>query len=81
MEQLKVDKRLLLIMGIPKQASIAESSGIRFCVFRDPALMALHSRIEYYQDDNCVVFVEWEEELALTIICSVLVLVYACAFL
>jgi hypothetical protein len=56
MRQLKEDNRLLLIMGIPKQASIAESSGIWFCVFRDPALRALHSCIEFYQDDNCVVF-------------------------
>ena len=58
MKQLKEDNRLLLVMGIPKQASIAESSGIWFCVFRDSALRALHSRIEYYQDDNCVVFAE-----------------------
>jgi hypothetical protein len=36
MKQLKEDNKLLLIMGIPKQASIAESSGIWFCVFRDP---------------------------------------------
>ncbi len=58
MKQLKEDNRLLLIMGIPKQASIAESSGIWFCVFRDPALRALHSRLEFYQEDNCVVFAE-----------------------
>jgi hypothetical protein len=58
MKQLKEDNRLLLIMGIPKQASIAESSGIWFCVFRDPALRALHVRLEFYQDDNCVVFAE-----------------------
>jgi hypothetical protein len=50
MQQLKEDNRLLLVLGIPKEASIAESSGIWFCVFRDPPLRALHSRIEYYQN-------------------------------
>jgi hypothetical protein len=58
MTQLKEENRLLLVMGIPKQASIAESSGIWFCVFRNKALRALHSRMEYFQEDNCVVFAE-----------------------
>ena len=58
MQQLKNDHRLLLIMGIPKRASIAESSGIWFCIFRNKAMRALHSRIEYFQEDNCVVFAE-----------------------
>jgi hypothetical protein len=58
MTRLKTENRLLLIMGIPKQASIAESSGIWFCVFRTPELRALHSRMEYFQEDNCVVFAE-----------------------
>jgi hypothetical protein len=44
MKQLKKNNRLLL-MGIPKHASIAESSGNLLCIFRDPALKALHSRI------------------------------------
>ena len=46
MTKLKEDNRLLLIMGIPKQASIAESSGIWFCVFKTQALRAIHSRME-----------------------------------
>jgi hypothetical protein len=58
MQQLKNDHRLLLIMGIPKRASIAESSGIWFCIFRNKAMRALHSRMEYFQEDNCVVFAE-----------------------
>jgi hypothetical protein len=58
MKELKEDNRLLLVMGIPKQASIAESSGIKCCVLRDLALRALYSRIEFYQDDNCVIFAE-----------------------
>jgi hypothetical protein len=58
MRQLKDNNRLLLVMSIPKQAAIAESSGIWFCVFRDQALRALHSRIEYFKEDNCVVFAE-----------------------
>ncbi len=56
MKQLKKNNRLLLIMGIPKHASIAESSGNLLCIFRNPALKTLHSRIEFYQHDNCVVF-------------------------
>jgi hypothetical protein len=48
MKQLKEDNRLLLIMGIPQRASIIESSGIWSCVFRDKALRALHSRMDYF---------------------------------
>jgi hypothetical protein len=65
-------------MGIPKQASIAESSGIWFCVFRDQALRALHSRMEYIQEDNCVVFAEWmTEELIEVVIYSIVICCYA----
>ena len=69
-------------MGIPKQASIAESSGILFCVFQTQALRALHSRMEYFQEDNCVVFAEWKqkkevEDLALMTIYSVILCFYA----
>ena len=75
-------------MGIPKQASIAESSGIWFCVFRTPELRALHSRMEYFQEDNCVVFAEWKEkkydakveDLALKVIYSVVLCFYAAMF-
>ncbi len=58
MTRLKEENRLLLIMGIPKQTSIAESSGIWFCVFQTQQLRALHSRMEYFQEDNCVAFAE-----------------------
>ena len=81
MKQLKEENRLLLIIGIPKQASKAESSGIWFCVFRDPALRALHSRLEFYPEDNCVVFAEWMEYLILIIIYSMVGFGYICIFL
>ncbi len=81
MKQLKEDNRLLLIMGIPKEASIAESSGIWFCVFRDPALRARHVRLEFYQVDNCVVFAEWMNDLNLIIIYGGIGFIYICIFL
>ena len=83
MTRLKEENRLLLIMGIPKQASIAESSGIWFCVFQTQELRDLHSRMEYFQEDNCIVFAEWKkqkkevEDLALMTIYSVILCFYA----
>jgi hypothetical protein len=53
MKVLKEDNRLLLVMGIPKQAYITESSGICFAYF-----VTQLSRIEFYQDNNCILFAE-----------------------
>jgi hypothetical protein len=51
-------------------------------------LRALHSRMEYFQEDNCVVFAEWKkniydakvEDLALKVIYSVVLCFYAAMF-
>ena len=45
-------------MGIPRDATIAESSGVWMCIFRDSTVKSALVDKKYYRADDCCVFVE-----------------------
>jgi hypothetical protein len=58
MKTLQQVNRLLIIMGIPRDASIAESSGVWMCIFRDSEVRSALVDKKYYRADDCCVFAE-----------------------
>ena len=57
-KSLQQQDRLLIIMGIPRDATIAESSGVWMCIFRDSTVKSALIDKKYYRADDCCVFVE-----------------------
>jgi hypothetical protein len=57
-KSLQQENRLLIIMGIPREASIAESSGVWMCIFRDTATRSALVDKKYYRANDCCVFAD-----------------------
>jgi hypothetical protein len=58
MKTLQQENRLLIIMGIPRDASITESSGVWICIFRDSTIRPALVDKKYYRADGCCIFAE-----------------------
>ena len=58
MQTLQQNDRLLIIIGIPRDASIAESSGVWMCIFRNSSVRSAPVDNKYYRADDCCVFAE-----------------------
>ncbi len=57
-QTLQQQDRLLIIMGIPRDATIAESSGVWMCVFCDSTVKSALVDKKYYRANDCCVFSE-----------------------
>jgi hypothetical protein len=57
-KSLQQQDRLLIIMGIPRDASIAESSGVWMCIFCDSTLKSALVDKKYYRANDCCIFAE-----------------------
>ena len=57
-KSLQQQDRLLIIMGIPREASISESSGVGMCIFRDSLVKSALVDTKYYRAMACCVFAE-----------------------
>jgi hypothetical protein len=55
---LQQNNRLLIIMGIPRNATIAETSGVWVCIFRNSSLRSALVDKKYYRNEDCCVFAD-----------------------
>jgi hypothetical protein len=55
---LQQENRLLIVMGIPRDASIAESSGVWKCIFRNSTVRSALVDKKHYRADDCCIFAE-----------------------
>jgi hypothetical protein len=55
---LQQENRLLIIMDIPRDASVDGSSGVWMCIFRNNTFRSALVDKKYYRADDCCIFSE-----------------------